>query len=338
MFFSYKKLLQWSRSGLYFEFYQLLSELFASGLSLKQSLFLLKECRLNRFGVIDKLSDRMSESSSITDIFNGLIPSEDLMYFDLLTVSKDPCGVMRSLIDNKINNKNMINKFTGALVPPLILLLMCYGLVVAYSVYIFPIFEEIIPLRKWPLISRYYYDSGRFLFSGEFFVIFGIFCIGCTALFYWLINGYGKVRVLFNYLPIVKEVNLYYSAMFFRNYYLYSCNGFDTKFAVNKMRDGAKGYYKGCLHEIVSNFDLGNDVRSQIDVGLLSEYELNKFALFFSMNDFKNYLERSYKDTDKRLLIRVDRLSKIINVLLLVLVGLTIVFAYFSVNLLVSVI
>src|SRR6185369_796978 len=52
-----------------------------------------------------------------------------------------------------------------AISKPVVLFLVCLGVIAGYSLKVLPVFETVLPLEKWPMVSLTLYESGKFIVS-----------------------------------------------------------------------------------------------------------------------------------------------------------------------------
>ena len=192
--------------------YKLLLDLLNDGVPLYEALLLIsgdegRRVYGNRFvNKLTQLIGKMKTSSSITEVLTGFVPHEELLVLNASERSGQLNNGLSILITLIEKNRKITQLLFRALITPVVLFFVVLILILGYSQSVFPTFESVVPVSKWPIVTQNLYGFGGFLAAGGIFYI-TLFC-GFLTLMVWtsmpVIRGSFRANVLdkippFNY-------------------------------------------------------------------------------------------------------------------------------------------
>ena len=276
----------------------------------------------------------LKKGKQLAKVFQGQIPKDELSIIAAAEKTGELAQafvILKEMVDIK---SKITSKLLAAFLKPLGVIIVAILVIVFFSIKVFPVFESAIDIKDWPFISAAVYSVGKFFLS--FKAIIFVISIAAAMLggANFCVNGKGVVR---KRLEKIFPFSLYeriVGAFFLNNLSMLLASRVPMLESVDLLVDSSQGWVADKALLIRKNLKKGVGSNLVLDVGLFDVITLSDLSIFLTQNDVGHSLYKVAKRDIERLLSYLDRLSEIVNLLLLLILGGFVGVIYYSIFLL----
>ncbi len=143
---------------------------------------------------IELIKDRMKSNSSLTDALTGLIPDKEVLMINVAENSGKISSGIAAIRKNIIDADEIKSKAISSMITPSVMLIVTMVVIAGYSVKVFPTFESVLPVSRWPGVTQALYNLGFSLYEGLWIKVLIFVAIFITILVFMSKNITGNFR------------------------------------------------------------------------------------------------------------------------------------------------
>lgn len=307
------------------QLYRMLSDLMKDGLPLFESLGLINKAGASVYKKsflkkVDYISERLQDSSSISSAFSGVIPDEEQSILASSEVAGDLVEGFESVISSVKVKQQIFAKLIKALTVPIILISACALVLIMYSIKVFPAFEAVIPLEKWPGLSYNVYSIGLWFMQPGF-----LFLLAGLVVFFFMVSkslslltGGLRNNVLDKIQPY-KTYKKLQSSQFLMDISILIKAGVPIADAIEKKAEMSKGWTKYHYDLMYKNLSMGLSYKESLDTGFFSKEDIFIITIYSSLNGFVEMLTEISNKSNESTLKSIEDLSGVLNIVSLLI-------------------
>jgi toxin co-regulated pilus biosynthesis protein E len=313
----------------------MLSDLMKDGLPLFESLTLIKKegkgiYKVSFLKKVNAILENMKGASSISSSFSGVIPDEEQSVLTSSEVAGRLVDGFEAVIDSVKVKKQIYTKLTQALSVPAILIVACFLVVILYSIKVFPAFEGVIPLEKWPSLPYAVYSSGLWLMNSGALILAAILCVIFIIVSKSMSSLTGSFRNgVLDHVQPYKTYKKLQSSQFLMDISILIRSGVPIADAIAKKAELSKGWAKYHYDLMYRNLSVGQSYKDALNTGFFSKEDIFVITIYSSLNGFVEMLNDISRKSNESTVKSIDNLSSMLNILALLIFA-SIVLAIFG--------
>ncbi|HDT3001150.1 TPA: type II secretion system F family protein [Proteus mirabilis] len=245
-------------------------------------------------GFIKKLSsflERMTSGESLSFAFQPYIPKEELS----LIYSSEKSGTLADGFDglvDVIKYKDELNgKIKKSLAFPLIMFCLALVVIAGYSVKVFPAFEQVLPVVRWPVVTSSLYNFGLDLVAGLWIKIAIFLVLFYITIKVILANLTGLIRN--NYLDRIIPFSIYKqlnAAILISNLASMLKNNIPMQEGLDIMSLNSNRWLLSHINKMSANMSKGLNYGQVLDTGIFDKAILLNISLYSALPSFYDVL------------------------------------------------
>jgi len=229
--------------------------------------------------------------ASIAVMFKGLVPQSELSVINAAEQSGSLADGFMTLV-NVINyNSELKSKLISAVLFPVIMIILSLIVIAGYSMKVFPAFEGVVPVSKWPGITQSLYSFGNSLVAGLWIYI--LIVIATIVFFIKMVisNVSGKLRnqVLDRILPFSTYKQIV-GSIFLNNLALMLKNGIPLNDGLGIILLNSNRWLKHHINIMRENMATGLGYGEALNTGLFGPETLLNISLYAELPSFNEVL------------------------------------------------
>lgn len=281
---------------------------------------------IKKLGII---IERMKDSSSVSDVFTGVVPPQDLTVINSAEKSGQLSQGLRMLIFMIQKNNEIISLLQKSLITPIILIFVVLLVIMGYSLQVFPTFISVLPIKEWPEVTKTLYNFGTYLSEGGLFaiVIFSFISITIIRLSMPLLKGNIRTFIL-DKIPPYNYYRLLQLGLFLRMLSSLMLNGIPMVDAINLMKERASPWMKFHLTKFTNNMKTGRSYKESLDTGFLTNEMLLTVNVYSGLDSFSDTVKKMAEKCDEKIIIDIERLSVVLKNMSLILLASSVIWIF----------
>lgn len=271
---------------------------------------------------LDLISSRMAESESVNSVFTDLVPKNELSVIFSSEKSGSLASGFRGIAEMINYRKKLTNSIINAVSFPLIMFILALVVISGYAVKVFPAFENVIPVQKWPIVTQVLYSFGTSLYNGLwiYFVIFFIVAYILLVLTLNNVTGVIRNRILDRVIPfsIYKKM---VCSVFISNLSSMLGNKVPINDSLIILGQNANRWLHEHINEMLDNMARGDAYKDALNTGLLGKEEILNISIYSSLPSFSDILAEVALKAREDLALAISRLAGILKSFSTLLLG-----------------
>lgn len=280
---------------------------------------------------LDEWLALMKKGQNLNTVWSGYLPEDELAVIRAAERSGALIECFKVLCDIAESKARVKSKIIATFSKPIGFYICCCLIVVFFSVKVYPVFEKVIDMNEWPLITRLLYGFGQFLMSpisliGYFVmllvVVFMVWHVSMTSILFR-----DKVENIFPYNFYGRVVSSFY------------LTGLSTLLiakvpmldSVETMNQGTQGWVKNKGEKIYYNLKQGLESHLVLDIGMFNRETLSDLSLYLNRGDMGTSFAKVAKRDIERLEKYLDNIAELSTILTTLMLGVIVSLIYYSV-------
>lgn len=271
---------------------------------------------------LDQLTVKMAKTKSISMVFEGLVPESELSVINAAERSGSLADGFLTLV-NVINyNSELRKKIIGAVTFPLVMLVLSLIVIAGYASKVFPEFESVVPVDKWPGVTRLLYRFGIALCNGLWIYILFCFIGIVTVINIAMGKMTGKLRDKFfdKIMPFSTYKQLT-ASVFLNNLALMLKNGIPLNDALSIIRLNSTRWLRSHIDGMQRKMATGVSYGDALNSGLLNVETLLNISLYAALPSFNEVLLAVSEKSREGIREYISKLSGVLKALSTLVLG-----------------
>lgn len=271
---------------------------------------------------LEELTGKMAKTTSIAMVFDGLVPESELSVINAAERSGSLADGFMTLV-NVINyNSELKKKIVGAITFPLIMLVLSLIVIAGYAYKVFPSFEGVVPVTKWPGVTSSLYIFGTALYKGLWIYIL-VSAIALTIVIKMAMSkmtGNIRDRFLDRVIPFSTYKQLS-ASIFLNNLALMLKNGIPLNDALSIISLNSNRWLRSHLAGMQKKMAAGVSYGEALNSGLLNAETLLNISLYAALPSFNEVLLAVSNKSREHIREYINKLSGILKALSTLVLG-----------------
>lgn len=260
--------------------------------------------------------------ASIAVMFEGLVPQSELSVINAAEQSGSLADGFMTLV-NVINyNSELKSKLIGAILFPVIMLTLSLLVIAGYSVKVFPAFESVVPVNKWPGVTQALFGFGKALVAGLWIYILAGVIATVFLLRFVIANFSGPIRNKFldKILPFstYKQIT---ASIFLNNLSLMLKNGIPLNDGLAIILLNSNRWLKSHINGMREKMAVGLGYGDALNTGLFGPETLLNISLYAGLPSFNEVLASVSKKSREQVQEYIKTLSSLLKSLSTMVLG-----------------
>lgn len=262
---------------------------------------------------------KMKDSSSVTEVLSEVVPPQDLTVINAAEKSGQLLNGLRMLVSMIEKNNELMVLLRKALVTPIILLLVVLFVIMGYSVKVFPTFIGVMPVNKWPEVTKNLYGFGDYLYKGGMITV----VVGAAAAVFLIRLSMplfkGPLRnLLLDKVPPYNYYRVLQLGLFLRMLSTLMMNGIPMVDALSLMKQRASPWMGSHIDKFIHNMKSGRSYKESLDTGFLTPEMLLTVSVYSGMDSFSETVKKMAEKCDVEIVKDIEKLSGLLKNLSLI--------------------
>ena len=280
---------------------------------------------------LQQLLKKMTSSESISIVFEGLIPQAELSIIYSSEKSGSLADGFTSLVDNIKYQSMLTSRLINAVTFPIIMLVLSLIVIAGYAVKVFPAFERVIAVSRWPVVTQLLYGFGDALYNGLWITILIVTVIVVIAFRFLMANFSGPFRDRFldKIIPfsVYKKLN---SSLVLSNLSSMLRNNIPINESLDIISLNSNRWLKSHIKRMQSNMTIGMPYGSALNTGLLGRDELLNISLYSSLPSFFDVLQSVSEKAKVDIYNNIQKLAGLLKSLSTLVLGGSVIWVFIA--------
>ncbi|MBV7404125.1 type II secretion system F family protein [Enterobacter sp. ENT03] len=271
---------------------------------------------------LEALTTKMANTTSISMVFEGYVPDSELSVINAAERSGSLADGFRTLV-NVINyNSELKQKIVGAVMFPLIMLVLSLIVIAGYAYKVFPAFESVVPVAKWPGVTQVLFTFGMALCNGLWIYIL---CAAIAAaitinIAMGKLTGPLRNNVIDRIVPFSTYKQLV-ASIFLNNLALMLRNKIPLHDALSIISMNATGWLRWHIADMQGKMTKGMSYGEALNSGLLNAEALLNISLYAALPSFNEVLMAVSDKSRESIRVYIGKLSGLLKALSTLVLG-----------------
>ncbi|APC11925.1 MULTISPECIES: type II secretion system F family protein [Providencia] len=299
--------------------YQFCADMINSNLPIYDSIIKLKkegETVIGK-GFVNKLNyllDKMANKESIASVFDGMVPKSELS----LIYSSEKSGALAngftSIVEVIKYKDQLMSKVIKSITFPLIMLALSLIVIAGYAVKVFPAFERVLPVTRWPVVTSSLYEFGLALYNGlwVYILVAVILLTIITRVIMANVTGLFRDRFMDRVVPFstFKQLN---ASIILNSLSGMLKNKIPINDALTILSLNANRWLKSHINIMKVNMAKGQNYGEALNTGLLNVHELLNISLYSALPSFHDVLTSVSEKSKININDKMDKLAGLLK-------------------------
>lgn len=268
-------------------------------------------------GFIKKLNfllDKMTNKESIASVFDGMVPKNELSLIYSAEKSGALASGFTSIVDVIKYKDQLMAKVIKSITFPMIMFILSLIVITGYALKVFPAFERVLPVERWPFVTSSLYNFGLSLYNGLWMYMLVFIIIMTVITRFLMANLTGTIRDRFVYKMIPFSTFKQLNASIVLN----SLSGMlKNKIPINDaltiLNLNANRWLKSHIKIMQINMAKGMNYGDALNTGLLNVHELLNISLYSALPSFHEVLTSVSEKSKVNINDKMDKLAAILK-------------------------
>lgn len=274
--------------------------------------------------------DEMRSGASFSTAVQGWVPDAEL---NLIQAGEDGSGIEKGLAEAiKFGNSaaKIKSVIIGGAMYPIIMLMVIMGFIAMFNKQMAPTYLEFLPVERWPQMGQYFYKFSEALI-GYWYVVLSVSIVLGFIISSTIGKFIGPSRKILDKFPPWSVYKVYQGCSFLIGLASMMQSGTPLNDALEKIKKSSDVWLRKYINEMQRNLRKGGkNFGIHLNVGLLDEETANDVIDYSELGSFEKAV---YSIGERNLETSVSNIEAKMGMarnLMLVLVGLTVGFIYYT--------
>ncbi|MFD3239438.1 type II secretion system F family protein [Rahnella perminowiae] len=260
--------------------------------------------------------------ASIAVMFDGLVPQSELSVINAAEQSGSLADGFITLVNVITYNSELKKKLTSAVLFPFIMLILSLTVIAGYSVKVFPAFESVVPVTKWPGITQSLYSFGLSLVAGLWIYMLIAILLTVFIIRFVMINLCGSFRNKFldRILPFSTYKQIA-ASIFLNNLALMLKNGIPLNDGLAIILLNSNRWLKNHINTMREKMAIGLGYGDALNTGLFGPETLLNISLYAGLSSFNEVLTSVSHKSREHIREYIQKLSGLLKSLSTLVLG-----------------
>lgn len=277
------------------------------------------------------LITKMKNGVSIASVFQGLVPQAELSVIHASERSGGLADGFLTLV-SMINYNEMLRKqLVSAVIFPIIMSVLALIVITGYALKVFPAFEKVVPINRWPQITQNLYNFGNALYHGLWLIIL----LGVIGFFFFMkflmgnLTGVLRDKYLDKILPFstFKQIA---ASVFLNNLARMLKNSIPINDSLNIIALNSNRWQKWHVNEMLSKMTSGENYGDSLNTGLFGAEELLNITLYSSLPSFNEVLSAVSERSRTKIQEYIKKIAGLLKSLSTLILGGCVIWVFLS--------
>ncbi len=274
--------------------------------------------------------DDMRSGANFSTAVKGWIPDAEL---NLIQAGEDGSGIEKGLAEAIKFGKSSAkikSVIIGGAMYPVIMLLVIMGFIAMFNKQMAPTYLEFLPVERWPEAGRHFYSFSEILI-GYWYIVLGIIIISGYVISTTIGKFVGPARKFLDKLPPWSVYKVYQGCSFLIGLASMMQSGTPLNDALEKIKKSSDVWLRKYINEMQKNLRKGGkNFGIHLNVGLLDEETANDVIDYSELGSFEKAVYSIGEKNLENSVLNIEAKMAMARNLMLVLVGLTVGFIYYT--------
>ncbi|EGI5051725.1 type II secretion protein F [Salmonella enterica subsp. enterica serovar Worthington] len=317
-------------------FYQFCADMLDSGIPLYEAIQKLRDEGKSLLGKgfikkLDLISERMTESESVNTVFTDLIPQNELSVIFSSEKSGSLSTGLRGIVEMINYRKELTATIVKAVTFPFIMIVLALIVIAGYAVKVFPAFEQVVSVQRWPTVTYILYNFGTSLYNGLWIYFLVYFVVIYFLLMFAMNNLTGSFRnnILDRIIPfsIYKKI---VCSVFINNLSSMLKNKVPINDSLIVLSQNTSRWLYSHIDSMVYNMKRGDAYKDALNTGLLGKEEILNVSIYSGLPSFSDVLAAVALKSRKDLALAISSLSGLLKSLSTLVLGGCVVWVFIA--------
>lgn len=260
------------------------------------------------------LLDKMTNKESIASVFDGMVPKNELSLIYSAEKSGALASGFTSIVDVIKYKDQLMAKVIKSITFPMIMFILSLIVITGYALKVFPAFERVLPVERWPFVTSSLYNFGLSLYNGLWVYMLVFITIMTVIARFLMANLTGSIRDRFVDKVILFSTFKQLNASIVLN----SLSGMlKNKIPINDaltiLNLNANRWLKSHIKIMQINMAKGMNYGDALNTGLLNVHELLNISLYSALPSFHEVLTSVSEKSKVNINDKMDKLAAILK-------------------------
>jgi type II secretory pathway component PulF len=274
--------------------------------------------------------DDMRSGANFSTAVKGWIPDAEL---NLIQAGEDGSGIEKGLAEAIKFGKSSAkikSVIIGGAMYPVIMLLVIMGFIAMFNKQMAPTYLEFLPVERWPEAGRHFYSFSEILI-GYWYIVLGIIIVSGYVISTTIGKFVGPARKFLDKLPPWSVYKVYQGCSFLIGLASMMQSGTPLNDALEKIKKSSDVWLRKYINEMQKNLRKGGkNFGIHLNVGLLDEETANDVIDYSELGSFEKAVYSIGEKNLENSVLNIEAKMAMARNLMLVLVGLTVGFIYYT--------
>lgn len=276
--------------------YQFCADMLHSGLPIYDSIEKLRSEGEALLGTgfskkLDTLMTRMKKSPSVSSSFETLIPMEELSAITAAENSGSLAEGFASMVMTINYQQKLKSQLIKSVTFPAIMMVLALVVIAGYAIKVFPAFEKVVAVSRWPGVTQNLYHFGTALYNGLWmtFLVVIVTTVVVIRLVMFNVSGEFRNKFLDRIIPFSIYKKLV-ATVLINDLSLMIKNKIPIANCLMIIERNANRWVKSHIKKMQDNMAKGLNYGDAFKTGLLGGDELLNISLYASLPSFDQVL------------------------------------------------
>ncbi len=258
---------------------------------------------------------------AFSDALHGWVPTSEQLLLDAAVRS----GSLRDGFERAVwlseNAAQVQRRILAAVSYPILVLALLVGIIVWFSLFLIPVFAEVIPPEGWQGQARELYQLSQFLTRHGMLLLLGM-TLTCVAFVWSVPNWVGPLRAWLDRWPPYGLYRIYQSAVFLVSLSAMVRAGIPVYEALMNIQRGSSRWLREKVYRMCVRLRTGTDPGQAMHSPLFDRETLDDLHVYGVLDNFDVAIQAMGERIIVQSVRRAELLGRALNYLLLIFSGL----------------
>ncbi|MDX6019663.1 type II secretion system F family protein [Scandinavium sp. V105_16] len=259
--------------------------------------------------------------ASIAVMFEGLVPQSELSVINAAEQSGSLADGFMTLVNVITYNSELKSKIISSVTFPIIMFIISLTVIAGYALKVFPAFESVVPVSKWPKVTQVLYTFGQALAAGLWMYILAWVVFAVIIIKLLLTNLCGPLRnkVVDRILPFSTYKQIA-ASIFLNNLALMLKNNIPLNDGLAIILLNSNKWLRSHINGMRENMAAGMSYGEALNTGLFGAETLLNISLYAglpSFNEVLNSVSNKSRENVRSYILKLSGVLKSLSTLVL---------------------
>ncbi|MGF1756212.1 type II secretion system F family protein [Vibrio makurazakiensis] len=281
--------------------------------------------------VYEKWAENFKKGSKLEKVFDGYVPQNELIILAVAEKTGQLLSAFKALIETAQLKQKIRDQILSAILKPVGSIAVAVGVIIFFTIKVFPVFEDAIEFNTWPSMSKFVYSLGQFLLS-EGSIALLIFIVAFVIFIrHFCVKSSSSVRMSLDRVPPFSLHKKICAVYFLQSLSVLLNSGVSLVESIKIIEGNSGGWLKAKTRRMSENIRKGQPSHQIIDVGLFDLETMADVAIFLDRGNMGVNIAKISSRNEKRLDVFFKSMSANINTAMLAILASLTMIIYFSI-------